>query len=371
MGIYHRKDSPYWWICLERPGQRAIRESTRIPVQGVGAAQTKDLQHLAEQIYAARMGDLARQRYRLPVDKPTLTFRAFRDWYRAHVSTTKRGWYREASMLRQLGRYFDDRLLHTITREDGHEWASARAEEVAPATVNRELALMKHALGHAVPKYLDANPWARLGELPVDQDEPRILSDAEEGPLLAAADDETRALLICALDTLQRLSNVVALRRAQDHGASLTVHHPKAKGRSDPYRVPVSTRLRAALDGLPADGPFYFPSYARRCDRCRNASRACVGCEGWSRNKLVRRFEILCRQAGLPVGRRAGGLSFHCLRHTGASRMLARGTDVQTVARIGNWRDIRVLQKYLHAVGDADRRAVEAVSLAGSAGTLP
>lgn len=71
MGLYRRPDSPFWWLCLERPGQRPIRESTRIPVDGGTPGQTRQNRELAEQVYAARMGDLARGRYRLPTDRPS------------------------------------------------------------------------------------------------------------------------------------------------------------------------------------------------------------------------------------------------------------------------------------------------------------
>lgn len=63
MGIYRRPDSHFWWLWLERPGQCPIRESTRIPVTGGMPGQTRQNRELAEQAYAARMGDLARQRY--------------------------------------------------------------------------------------------------------------------------------------------------------------------------------------------------------------------------------------------------------------------------------------------------------------------
>jgi hypothetical protein len=43
--------------------------------------------------------------------------------------------------------------------------------------------------------------------------------------------------------------------RAQDHGTYITVLNPKA---GTGYKVPVSKRLRVALDALPKKGPDYF-----------------------------------------------------------------------------------------------------------------
>ena len=211
------------------------------------------------------MGDLARAKHGLPVSKPGITFAAYRDWYLATVSATKKNQTRERSMLRQLGAYFDARDLASLTKEDGLDWRRQRGSQVAHGTVNRELPLMKHLLRTAVPKYLDANPWASLPELDEDQLEPRLLEPGEERRLLPSLTPEERALVLCALDTLQRLSTVAALRWPQDHGTHLTVLRPKG-ATTVFYKVPVSRRLRKALDAIrPASSETdpVFPSFAR------------------------------------------------------------------------------------------------------------
>jgi len=344
MAPYRRPDSKFWWLCLERPGQRPIRERTEIPIDGGTPDQTKANTQLAQQAYAARMGDLARARYQLPTDRPLTTFGKYRVWYYDHISTTKRNQEREASMLRQLGAYFDDARLDQLTPQHLIEWRTARAAEVAPATVNRELALLKHLLGSAIPQYLTQNPAAKMKQLRVPEQDVRLLEPEEETRLLSVATAEERAIVICALDTLQRLSNVASLKRAQDHGTYLTVLNPKVKG----YKVPVSSRLRQALDALPRDGAYYFPSVQGPTTQTR-------------RNYVIRMFADLLTRADLPRLRRAGGLSFHSLRHTGASRMLARGVDIKTVQQLGGWQNLLVLEKYLHPTDAQKVAAVEAV----------
>ena len=351
MSVYTRTDSPFYWLALERPKRRPLRESTRIPVDGGSRAQTQRNRALAAEVYAARMGDLARQRYALPTDRPAITFADYRHWYETHISTQKRNLARERSMLGQLGRYFDALQLDEITREKIIEWRTRRGAEsvsgrrLAPATVGRELVLLRHLLGTAIPKHLAENPAHGVTPPRVPTRDVRILDRDEERRLLALANIEERAVIICALDTLQRLSNVAALQRAQDHGAYITVLEPKG-GRS--YKVPVSTRLRQALDALPRNGPAYFETWAALAPPSR-------------RNAVIRVFERLCRTAVVPLGRRTGGLSFHCLRHTGASRMLESGVDIETVRRIGGWADYKQLQKYLHSSDGASRAAVEAI----------
>lgn len=341
MAPYKRGDSPFWWLCLERPGQRPIRTATKIPIDGGTPDQTRANALLARRAYAAQMGDLARARYQFVTDRATTTFAKHRAWYAQHISPTKRNLSREVSMLGQLGRYFDEAALHQIAARDILEWRTSRAREVAPATVNRELALLKHLLGSAIPEYLERNPAAGVKQLRVPEQDVRLLEPDEETRLLAIASPLEQAIVICALDTLQRLSNVAGLKRAQDHGTYITVLNPKVKG----YKVPVSQRLRLALDALPKGGELYFPSLHPD-----------------PRNKTIRLFQDLLVRAKLPTGRKTGGLSFHCLRHTGASRMLARGVDIKTVQLLGGWQNLDVLQKYLHPTDAQKVAAVEAVS---------
>jgi integrase len=349
MGVYHRDDSCWWWLALERPGQRPIREATRIPVDGGNPQQTKLNRELAQAAYSARMGDLARARYQIQIDRPISTFAAYRVWYLDNISVHKRNLARERSMFRQLGRMFDRLSLHQITRDQILEWRSARVREVAPGTVNRELELLKHLLGTAVPKYLEKNPATGVTRLRVPEREIAILSPAQEAALLRVATVEEQAIVICALDTLQRLSNVANLERAQDHRTYVTVLNPKVKG----YKVPVSSRLRKALDvharSLPKDERFYFPSIRGATDDA-------------TRKNVREMFMTLCVKAHIPAGRKSGGLSFHSLRHTGASRMLTVGkVDIKTVAEIGGWADIKVLQRYLHPTDTQRRAAVETI----------
>lgn len=340
MGVYSRNDSPFLWMLLERPHQRPARASTGIPKEGGSPEQNKELRRQAQQVYAARMTDLARVRFKLPTALTRRTFAQQRVWYAEHVSPTKRGTLKELSMLRQLAKYFDAYDLVQIDHARAREWRTWRLASVSASTVRREEEILKHLLTTSVPTYLDANPLAKLPHLRVVGLDTRILSPAEERRLLKKArTKEDRALLLCALDTLLRLSNARQLTRKQDHGAYVF-----SDTKTDAIRIPVSARLRQALDGLPMAGASYFPRYA-------HAANA----------RAIRMFLETCRRAKVPTGRKTGGVSFHCLRHTGASRMLAAGVDVKTVMKIGGWKNLKVLERYLHPTDAAAQAAVDSI----------
>lgn len=69
MGIYTRKDSKSWYIWIERPGKKGLRECTGIPVDGGTPQQTALNERLAQEFYANRVseGVKARLEHRPPM----------------------------------------------------------------------------------------------------------------------------------------------------------------------------------------------------------------------------------------------------------------------------------------------------------------
>lgn len=342
MGIYVRPDSPFLWMLLERPNQKPIRESTNIPADGGSPAANREQRRQAQEVYAKRMADLSRRRFKLPTTLEGRTFKQHREWYETNVSAHKRGVSRERSMLKQLGAFFDAYDLSAIDATVAREWRTWRRETVKASTVNREEEILKHMLNQAVPKYLDANPLAGLARLRTHDVEIRILTREEETRLLkAATKPDDKAAVLCGLDALMRRGSVLNLKRAQDHGQYLTLLNAKAGS----YKVPVSARLRKALDAVPDRGARYFEGYWPHAE-----------------HTLSRMFTELCAKANVTAGREAGGITFHALRHTGASRMLDAGVDVKTVMEIGGWRNLKVLERYLHPSDARKREAVNTIA---------
>lgn len=322
--------------------------NTKIPIGTTDAEKAKS-RKLAQRVYFALMADRASDRFGLARELPKRTFLEHRTWYGAHVSSLKRGTAREVSMLKQLGAYFDTLPLASIDQTRVREWRAWRKGSVSVSTVRREEALLKHLLTTAVPTYLKTNVLVGMTRVRVPDTDTRVLSLDEEARLLKALDGnpEGRTLVLCALMTLLRLGNVRMLTRAQDHGTYL---FSDTKHRA--VRIPIAKALRAALDALPNTGPAYFPTYA-------------ADTQG---QEAQRMFRQACRDGKVQTGRKTGGISFHCLRHTGATRMLAAGVDIETVRQIGGWSSLTILKRYLHPADDAKRAAVETIG-AGNAAT--
>lgn len=322
-----------------------MRESTRIPRTSGSPAQTKELRRQAEAYYADRMATLAKTRHE--PDKERISYRALSTWYQTHHAAHLRGVSRVNSMLGQLGVYFDRfASVAAIRVEDVTEWMTWRKRQVSPATVNRELDVLKSVLRSAVPRYLSVSPASELRRFRVVETERRVLTPDEEARLLAVGTEVDQAWIVLALDTLLRLSNTVDSKWAQVKLERRIILPLNAKVSHDV--VPMSSRLTTALSALPRDGDWVFPHFH--------------GGSGQSpKQRAIRRFDLLCRLAKVDYGRAAEGVTFHCLRHTGATRALQRGASVRTVMKLGGWKDERSVMRYVHASDQDVRDAAESI----------
>lgn len=346
MGVYVRPDSPFYWYWLEGT---SIRKSTGIPRTGRSPVHARELKKEAEGLYANAMVDATKRAAGILHDKPAISFSAYADWYETHELAHQRGAERARSMLRQLRVYFDRfTALREIDADAVREWMTWRKRTVEPPTVNRELDVLKSLLRCAVPKYLSASPIIGLRRFRVTETEPRVLTHDEEDRLLALCGPEDLAFLLTAIDTLFRLSNVVHLKWPQVKLDRRMIVPLNAKVSHDGN--PITDRLRVALTALTRDSEWVFPQFHRLKDTKTAA-----------KNRAIRRFLLLCQQAAIPHSRAAGGVTFHCLRHTGATRALQHGASVRTVMKLGGWKDERSVMRYVHAADLDVRAAAESI----------
>jgi integrase len=85
-------------------------------------------------------------------------------------------------------------------------------------------------------------------------------------------------------------------------------------------------------------------------------SHAVDGSAPWHPDSTSRAFRNICKQAGIT------GIRLHDLRHYVATRLLAAGVDVRTVAgRLGHRNPSTTLNVYSHFVPETDQEAAEAL----------
>lgn len=345
MAPFTRPDSPYWWLYLETAAtghNKLKKEKTSIRI-GKTVAERRDSKLKAEALYHKRMNEIASRIHRLSTMRPAIRFNDYADTYARDVLSHHKGQARELEMLKSLRAGFGDSLLQTIDVERVRAWMTIRRSRVSASTVNREVDLLKSMLRDAAPKYLEASPLAGMKRLKAPPAQRGTLTREDECRILAAcgSDVHTRALIIVAIDTVQRLSALLSMRRADRSPDGLWIYIRDTKnGRSN--TVPLSPDAAAALDWLEDAGEYYFSRF-----------RVAKNPRDW-KSSVRQRIERVCADAAVKFGRNAR-LTWHWMtRRTGASRLVVeRGVPIPIAQRIGGWtRPDVMLQIYSEANAD-------------------
>ncbi len=228
----------------------------------------------------------------------------------------------------------------------------------APRRAEMALALLKRILRDAEERGQPVDPSVqRLRIAKPPEREPRFLTWAEVEEVGSWCPEPIRRIVPLTVLTLLRRGEVLGLRDADldlSAGAvSVTAQHQEGE------RVATKTRSsRRAVDIGPA---------AARLLREQQLARA-PSVEGYlfpsrsgrpfdADNFMARVFKPAARAAGIPE------LTFHDLRHTGASLMIAAGCHVKVIAEQMGHADggALVLRRYGHLYKGARRQAAEAL----------
>jgi integrase len=256
----------------------------------------------------------------------------------------------------------ENTLLHKITRADVEEYQAKRkslpgkrVKEIKPATVNREMATLKHLFSKAVEwKVLTDSPARGIKMLKESNRRLRFLSADECKSLLDACPitklkkDESalpilRWIVTLALNTGMRKGEILNLKWENVHlrESYLELTDQKNGERST---IPLNEAAVAILRAIPRriDTPYVFPG---RFD-------------GQPFSDLKRQFEKAVTAAELK------DMTFHTLRHTAASHLVMAGVDLATVKEILRHKSISMTLRYAHLSPDHKKSAVEALSKA-------
>jgi integrase len=213
---------------------------------------------------------------------------------------------------------------------------------------------------------VDASPprvRARLLTPPSPEEVVRLLQFAE------ARDPDLGAFVWLAASTGARRGELVAMRRSDVDltSATVTVERGIVIARRELVEQGTKTHQsrRVALDTSTVEVlRSLFVRQDARAQACgttvpRSAfvfSHDVKCAEPWRPDSTSRAFRELCHAAGIT------GIRLHDLRHYVATRLLAAGVDVRTVAgRLGHRNPSTTLNVYAHFVPSADRGAAHAL----------
>jgi integrase len=222
--------------------------------------------------------------------------------------------------------------IHTLTVEVLDQYRAQRLnEKVGPATINREMATLKHALTKAVEwKLLRKALREELTAIKKYQEPDgrlRYLSGPEEADsLLEACDEALRPIVLTAIHTGMRKGELLGLTWDQvdmTHGFIRLNQTKNGKARA----LPFNETLWELFSGLRTrqDVPWVFHD-----------------AEGRRYNNVRHAFDRACEAAGL------ADFHFHDLRHTFASWLLMKGIPLATVSTLLGHTSPTMTLRYAH-----------------------
>lgn len=336
-GVYQRGDSPFWWFSLRLPNGKRVRKSSGILLSD---------RDTANKVYEIESSKYNKVGHGLEWPEIKLSDLA-KDYLELHAKHSKLTYRDNVGKFKIINSFMGSLYLHEITPDKLEEYRIFRLTKgfsrrtpdgVSKPTVNREMALLKHAFNKGIE-------WEKCQDNPVrkikfysekERKRTRYLEHHEKVRLLNACPPPTRRLVFFALSTGMRQGEILNLKwRDVDFKTNLLrVSHSKS-GR--PRYVEMNGELSDLLKSIPTISEYVFGTP-----------------EGKAEYTLYRKpFENAVKEAGL------SDLRFHDLRHCFASDLVMKGVDLKTVAELLGHASTQMTERYSHLSPAHKRAAVE------------
>jgi len=314
MGVY--KKGKNWYIDYYVKGRRKRRK--------IGPSKK-----LAQQVLQDVRLKIAKGEYLGVYDEKKILFEEFGQQYLAYskANKAKSTQQRDRFSVAQLTAVFKERYLFEITPRMIEKYKATRLEKVAPATVNRELACLKHMFTKAIEwGYLKTNPVKMVKLLKEPPGRLRYLNPDEAKALLEACQGYLRSIVVTALNTGMRKGEILALRwkDVDLRNRKVTVRKPK---NNEIRVIPINQTLYQELSNLSqsSDGEYVFT----------NGDDRPFG-------DIKKGFSAALKRAEIE------DFHFHDLRHTFGSHLVMQGIDLKTVQQVMGHKEIKTTMRYAH-----------------------
>jgi site-specific recombinase XerD len=277
---------------------------------------------------------------KLPAPRQAIPFRTICADALEHLRAENmaKGVYELELEIKELFPVFGDWPAEEITNQEILRWLTERAgaRNWKPSSRNRWQAALSLIFCVWIDnEKITRNPAAGIKRKTENNDKVRFLSDSEEHALLQATDPRFHSHLLLSVHAGIRMSEQYSPEWKQVDFERRQMYLPRTKNGA-PRDAPLNGTALAALQelGSASDGDFVFPhSQSPR---------------GW--------FLAAVEPAALK------NYTWHCNRHTFASRLVMAGVDLHTVGELLGHGTAQVTKRYAHLSVNHKRSAVERIS---------
>jgi len=258
------------------------------------------------------------------------------------IKSAKRSLARDAASFKNLLPIFGRKPLHLITTREVEAYAGDRIAKVKGATVNRELALLRHFFNIAMDDgYTDQNPARAIKRYPEPPWRHKFFfSESEIKALINASAPHLRPILALAFGTGLRKGDILGLRWDDvdlDRGI-ISIQMQKTR---ESVEIPLIPMIRDLLQGMKsqaAASPFVFS---------RGASGQRIG-------DIKTAFHAALRRSGLA----SKGYRFHDIRRTFARMLFNQGVVLTKIQRLLGHKSVLTTERYLGVKFEETREAI-------------
>lgn len=353
-----------WWIEFRIRGHRVAQP---IPEARTKAQAERAESKLREQIFNRKFDQV----------ENTSAFAEFVDKnYLPWAEANKESHADDRRRAKTLKAEFGDKQLREISPFDIERLKASligkktrRGTPRKGSTVNRILSLLSKIFSMAHDNgFVDSNPCRRVRKEKESGGRERYLTAEEEPQLMDAIVGELeylRPAIIVALGTGLRKMEMLSLKVGHINFSSKPVFCPvngtdveiqpnrllvvKSKNKR-PRTIPMNERVRGALLALVGQ------------DAAVNASIFSFDRNGVSCSTIKRGFEEACDAAGITYGvTRSGGLTWHDLRHSFATRLREQGVHELSIMQLMGHSSLSMVARYAHGTPDDLQRAVSSL----------
>ena len=340
MSLNKRGRGQVWYISTMVNG-RQVRISTR----------TTD-RKLAQRIHDKVVGQIAEGKWFEGSLGKRKTFKELADRYlQEHSIPKKASSERDLSSLSHLTPFFGTRLLAVISPKLIYEYKNKRRSEGAsPSTINREIALMKHAFNLALREWewVRENPVLRVSMEKEPPSRDRWLTCGEEDSVLSVSPPWLKEIVVFAIESGCRREEILSLTW-KDVDIFKKVVTIFAKKTGDRRTIPLTAR---AFDILKSKEKartkrrsikredFVFPHPGRQKVNFHTLR--------WAFEKALEKAKI-------------EGFRFHDLRHTFASRLAQQGVDPYTIQKLMGHKTFTTTARYAHHYSESLRSGIKSL----------
>lgn len=334
MGLYRR--GRVWWMSFNYEGQQ-IRKSTEVIDQ-----------KLAKRIYDKVKGEIAQGKWFETQAGEEKTFREMMEKFESEYFSNLASFKSCKCYIKWLISFFGNYTILKITPRLISDFKIRRkAEGVKPATIRRQLDIMKRAFNLAIREWewCRENPVTKISMERLNNKRDRWLTIEEEDKLLQSCPPRLKEIVVFALNTGMRLGEICSINWQGVDLFRKTATVFKSKN-NERRTIPLNQKVfellksKTKVRSIKTDLVFHSQNHTPL-----------------DKGNIRRAFCVTLEKMGIQDFR------LHDLRHTFATRLVQAGVDLYKVQTLLGNKSPIMSQRYAHHYPESLRDAVETLDM--------